>query len=165
MRHLTFFIALSFLLVVIAAVLFSQVPVIQAPKTTSAVIALVDGEAIARGDDCSTAVAYVSREVPEGLDLSELAARLVSLSLLGSNTSEMERGLQTQFSFEVRVLEASVANGVATVLLSKEANDLAGSCAVGAARAQIESTLKTLPGVEAVVIRIEGVSAGEELQP
>lgn len=166
MRNLTFFVALSFLMVIVTAVLFATAPDIQAPKAVAVKVALVDGELIARGDDCSTAVAFVSREVSEGLDSTALATELVRLSLRGGSTqSEMERSLQTQFSSDVRVLEVSVTSGVATVLLSEEASNLAGSCAVSAARAQIESTLKTLPGIEAVVIRIEGVPEGEELQP
>ena len=59
-----------------------------------------------------------------------------------------------------------VSKGTATATFSSTLQDgVSGSCRVGAIRAQIERTLKQFPGVARVLIRVEGVPEGQELQP
>jgi spore germination protein GerM len=58
-----------------------------------------------------------------------------------------------------------IKNGVATVDFNTKLTDgVAGSCKVGAIRAQIEETLKQFPTITDVTISVNGVSEGI-LQP
>lgn len=75
-------------------------------------------------------------------------------------------GYTTIIPLGTKVVSLKVANGVATVVLSREVEGHGGgSCAVTAIRSQIESTLKQFSSVQSVVLSVEGKTPAESLQP
>lgn len=115
----------------------------------------------ASGDDACDAVWPVPRAVePErahpGVVLAELLA--------GPTPAERERGFLTNVPEGVQLRSLRVENGTARADFDRTLGRAAGSCRVLAVRAQIERTLLQLPGVDDVVISVEG-DVEEALQP
>jgi hypothetical protein len=108
--------------------------------------------------DCSEVV-RVERTIPR----TDAPAR-AALEALIEGPEEDESEYTTIIPRDVRIQSLTIVDGVARVDFSDDLNRVAGSCAVEAARAQIEETLKQFSTVEEVVISVEG-SVDEALQP
>ncbi len=106
--------------------------------------------------DCA-AVYPVCRAVSRATPATALDALL-----RGPTAAEQRQGLDTSLPEAAKV--SAVRMEGQTVRVDFEALPVAGSCMVTAARAQIESTLVTLPGIEHVVISVRG-SVAQALQP
>lgn len=86
--------------------------------------------------------------------------------LRGPTEAEREAGYFSSLPDGVRVIRISNDGSRFEVDFSAELAKVAGSCRVESIRSQIETTVKTaFPDVKEVVIAIEGVKRGEELQP
>lgn len=82
------------------------------------------------------------------------------------NIHKLYPGYTTAIPAGTSVVSLKVANGVATVVLSRQLEAYGGgSCNVMAIRTQIESTLKQFPSIRSVVISVEGKTPEESLQP
>lgn len=88
----------------------------------------------------------------------------LSQLLAGPDTSERAKGYGTSIPTFTALKSISIEDGVANVEFSN-AIESGGSCRVGSIRAQIESTLKQFPTVTTVIIRSEGKTPEESLQP
>ncbi|HEY1041193.1 MAG TPA: GerMN domain-containing protein [Candidatus Paceibacterota bacterium] len=111
--------------------------------------------------ECEKVIA-IERSVPE---TQAIARAALDELLKGVMSSELKNGYQTSIQSGVKVKSLDIKNGTATVDFSKELGvNAAGSCHVGAVRAQIEQTLKQFSTVKKVVISIEGNSK-DILQP
>jgi hypothetical protein len=108
--------------------------------------------------DCSE-VKPLSKIIPE----TGAPAR-AALEVLIEASGNVPDGYATNIPRDVEINTLTVENGTAYVDFSRELNQVAGSCAVEAARAQIESTLKQFPTVSRVEISVEG-NIDEALQP
>jgi spore germination protein GerM len=109
------------------------------------------------GDDSCERVESEIRYVP----LTDTPAhQAVDLLLEGTKDSNLISVLPTDLSLNSIVIQ----EGLATVDFSDKLRKLAGSCTVGLARNQIESTLLQFSTVERVSIQIEGDSI-DVLQP
>jgi spore germination protein GerM len=84
--------------------------------------------------------------------------------LKGPTEEEKSLGAFTSLPEDVVLKSVTVKNGVATVDFSSALHRVAGSCRVGSIHAQIEKTLLSIDGVQAVAITISGKTE-EVLQP
>lgn len=109
-----------------------------------------------------TRVFSVSREVPR----TQSVARAAILELLkGPTQAELQGNYTTALNPNVALKSITITNGIAHVDFSEQlGSGVAGSCRVGAIRAQITETLKQFPTVQNVVISINGRSE-DVLQP
>lgn len=97
------------------------------------------------------------RQVPEGSGAA-LATRVVEELLAGPADPTLVR----PFPEGTRLLEpVSVANGVATVNLSEEANQVQGSASVMALVNSLRLSLSEIPGIEKVQLQVNGRSEGD----
>jgi hypothetical protein len=113
------------------------------------------------GDDACDAVWPVARAVdPERADAGGVLAEL----LAGPAPAERDRGFLTNIPEGVQLRSLRMGNGTAHADFDRTLDRAAGSCRVLAVRAQIERTLLQLPGVDEVVISVEG-DVEEALQP
>ncbi len=95
----------------------------------------------------------------------EVAAALRAL-IAGPNDQERAQKFFTSLPQGLAVTSFRMKDGTATITFNRALRDgIAGSCRVAAIRSQIERTLKQFAAVQEVVIRIEGVSDEEVLQP
>ncbi len=88
----------------------------------------------------------------------------LSQLLAGPDTTDIANGFGTSIPQLTTVKSITIEDGVATAEFSNVI-ETGGSCRVASIRAQIESTLKQFPTVTTVVIRSEGRTAEESLQP
>jgi hypothetical protein len=88
----------------------------------------------------------------------------LSQLLAGPDTTDVANGYGTSIPKFTTLKSIGIEDGVAIAEFS-HAIEAGGSCRVAAIRAQIESTLKQFPTVTTVVIRSEGKTAAEALQP
>lgn len=111
--------------------------------------------------ECEKVVA-IERTVPE----TQAVARAALDELLkGPMSPEKMQGYITSINDGVQIKSLDIKNGTATVDFNAKLGEIvAGSCNVGAIRAQIEQTLKQFSTVKKVVISIEGNSK-DILQP
>ncbi|MFA6017564.1 MAG: Gmad2 immunoglobulin-like domain-containing protein [Patescibacteria group bacterium] len=112
------------------------------------------------GADCSLVVASEHR-VPKSVATAHAA---ISQLLSGPNTTDVSNGFGTSIPQFTTLKSISINDGVATVEFSNVIES-GGSCRVTSIRAQIESTLKQFPTITSVIIKTEGMSASESLQP
>jgi len=97
------------------------------------------------------------RQVPEGSG-ADLATRVVEELLAGPNDPTLVR----PFPEGAKLLEpVTVADGVATVNLSGEVNQLQGSAGVVAALNSLRLSLSEIPGIERVQLQVNGRSEGD----
>lgn len=90
---------------------------------------------------------------------------LVAL-LAGPTDEEKAQGYFSSLPEGVRIVRLWNYGARFEVDFSAELAKVAGSCRVESIRSQIETTIKTeFPDVKEIVIAIEGVKRGEELQP
>ncbi|HJV32649.1 MAG TPA: GerMN domain-containing protein [Patescibacteria group bacterium] len=85
--------------------------------------------------------------------------------LKGPTDAEKESGYFTALPEGVEIRSFDVRGGVARVDFTAELGKVAGSCRVGAIRAQIEETLKQYSDIKSVVISVAGGDPAEALQP
>lgn len=115
----------------------------------------------ASGDDACDAVWPVARTV----DAERADAEAVLADLLeGPTRAERDRGFLTNIPEGVQVRSIRVEDGTAHADFDRTLDRAAGSCRVLAVRAQIERTLLHLPGIDDVVISVDG-NVEEALQP
>ena len=136
-----------------------RIPVVVAEKVVRYSIFL--GGPVRGASECSITNA-VSRTAPATVAV----ARNALLHLIAGPTRE-ERDQKQYFSTlpqDVLINSLTIQNGVARVDFTSQLNKISGSCAVVAARAQVEQTLKQFPTVTSVVIAVDG-SVEEALQP
>ncbi len=113
------------------------------------------------GDDACDAVWPVARAVEPERDVGE--AVLAEL-LEGPTPAERDRGFLTSIPEGVRLRSLQVEDGTARADFDRTLDRAAGSCRVLAIRAQVERALLRLPGIDDVVISVEG-DVEEALQP
>lgn len=113
------------------------------------------------GDDACDAVWPVARAVEPERDVGE--AVLAEL-LEGPTPAERDRGFLTSIPEGVRLRSLQVEDETARADFDRTLDRAAGSCRVLAIRAQVERTLLRLPGIDDVVISVEG-DVEEALQP
>lgn len=92
------------------------------------------------------------------------AHAVLSQLLAGPDTTDVSNGYGTSIPAFTTLKSISIEDGVATAEFSGVI-EAGGSCRVGLIRAQIEKTLKQFPTITTVVIRSEGNTAEESLQP
>ncbi len=111
-------------------------------------------------DDCSLV------EASEHRIAKTVATAHAALSqlLAGPDTTDISNGYGTSIPVFTTLKSISIEDGVATAEFSGTI-EAGGSCRVGVIRAQIEETLKQFPTITTVVIRSEGNTAEESLQP
>lgn len=115
----------------------------------------------ASGDDACDAVWPVARAVePERADAAAALAELLE----GPTRAERGRGYLTSIPEGAGLRSLRVESGTAYADFDRGLDRAAGSCRVLAIRAQIERTLLRLPGIDDVVISVEG-DVEEALQP
>jgi len=113
--------------------------------------------------DCSI-VFPLDRAVEKKYD-SEVVNTVKGL-LLSLNTDEASAGFFSSVPIETTLKYVKISNGVAEVGFGVGLNKIGGSCAVSAARAQIEKTLLQFPQVKSVRICVDGnCNQDEILQP
>lgn len=101
----------------------------------------------------------------EGADPGAAARALLDALLAGPTARERAGGYHTALPDRVAVLSVTLDEGALRVDFDRGmAEGVAGSCRVRAIRAQLDSTLLRLPGVERVVVAVEGDVEGA-LQP
>ncbi len=112
------------------------------------------------GEDCSLV------EATEHRIAKTVATAHAALSqlLAGPDTTDIANGYGTSIPSFTLLKSITIEDGVATAEFSS-AIESGGSCRVASIRAQIEETLKQFPTVTTVVIRSEGKTAAETLQP
>ena len=116
---------------------------------------------MATDDDACDAVWPVARTV----EPKRAEAEAVLAELLGGPTpAERQRGFLTNIPEGVQLRSLRVENGTAHADFDRALDRAAGSCRVLAIRAQIERTLRQLPGIDDVVISVDG-DVEEALQP
>lgn len=94
-----------------------------------------------------------------------IATEAVAELLRGVSRAESMSGYMTALNYDVELLKLTVRDGIAYADFNEALHKgVAGSCRVGAIRAQIENTLKQFPEIEQVIISVNGVSEGV-LQP
>lgn len=103
----------------------------------------------------------VSRAVPETRGVARAALQHL---IAGPTREEWEQGYRSIVPGDVELQDITITNGVARADFSSTLNRVGGSCAVTAARAQIEKTLQQFPTVSSVVISVDG-DAETALQP
>ncbi|MBU1916007.1 GerMN domain-containing protein, partial [Patescibacteria group bacterium] len=105
----------------------------------------------------------VKRQVTSNSNIYRVA---IESLFSGPTKEEKDQGYETVLPTGVRLKSVGAdARGVVTADFDRQLErGVAGSCRVGAIRAQIETTLKQFPEVRAVVISIEGEKEGI-LQP
>lgn len=85
--------------------------------------------------------------------------------LKGETAFEKEKGFYTSINPGVKLQKAELKNGVAKLDFDRTMQkNMGGSCRVSAIRAQIAQTAKQFPGVNDVVISVDG-NVAEVLQP
>lgn len=111
--------------------------------------------------DCTKILSAV-RVVPQ---TPAIAKKTIEELLAGPTIGEIGDGMLTIIPSGVKLNSLLIKNGVATADFNdKLTSKVAGSCTVGAIRAQITETLKQFPTISDVVISVNGVSEGI-LQP
>ncbi len=116
-----------------------------------------------KGDDCSS-VFPLEKEIEKKYD-SDVINTVRGL-LYGLTAEDVGNGYTTNIPSGTYLNRVDIDKGVATVKLSEDLNKVAGSCAVTAARAQIEKTLLQFPYISAVVICAgDNCNQDEILQP
>jgi hypothetical protein len=94
-----------------------------------------------------------------------IATKTIEELLIGPTIAEVGDGMLTIIPSGTKLNSLLIKNGIATADFNAKLTDgVAGSCKVGAIRAQIEETLKQFPSIQDVVISVNGVSEGI-LQP
>ena len=111
-------------------------------------------------EDCSVVEASEHR-VPKSIATAHAA---LSQLLAGPDTSDVSQGYGTSIPQFTQLKSVTIEDGVANVEFTN-AIEAGGSCRVASIRAQIEATLKQFPTVTTVIIRSEGNTAAESLQP
>ena len=101
------------------------------------------------GDDCSK-VYPVEKEIEKKYD-SDIINSVRGL-LFGLTSEDVQAGYSTAIPAGTYLSRVDIEKGVAVVKLSEDLNKAAGSCAVTAARAQIEQTLLQFPYISSVMI-------------
>lgn len=107
----------------------------------------------AQGAECEEVVPVI-REVPK---VTTVGRSAIEELLKGPTSIEKSQGFSTSLNTNVTVNSLTISNGIAKVDFDSQLNKrVAGSCRVGAIRAQIEETLKQFPTVQTVIISING---------
>lgn len=141
-----------------------RIPVTFAPDvvTKDVSVFFVSRASVEGGGDC-TVVREVSRRVPDAVTVAHMA---MSELLAGVYPFEHDGDLLSLIPSYARVRSLQIEDGVATITFVKDSfAGVAGSCTVGAIRAQIEATLMQFPSVMSVIIAEEGRPVDEVLQP
>lgn len=121
----------------------------------------VPRNAFENGGDC-TGVTEVTRRVPDTVAVAHAALGELLEGVDASEGEEFVSLIPTQ----AKVRSIGIEDGVATVTFVQDSFlGVAGSCTVGAIRAQVEATLMQFDSVDSVVIIEEGKSESETLQP
>lgn len=106
------------------------------------------------GSDSCTAVFAVERTISDTLNPEKSA--LLEL-LKGSSEAETSDGYTTNLNKGIALLSIIISNGIATAnfntTLQKDVN---GNCRISAVRSQISKTLMQFPGIESVVLAVDG---------
>jgi len=111
--------------------------------------------------DCTKILSAV-RVIPQ---TPAIAKRTIEELLAGPTIGEIGDGMLTIIPSGTKLNSLVIKNGIATVDFNDTlTKGVAGSCKVGAIRAQIEETLKQFPTISEVVISVNGVSK-DILQP
>lgn len=110
--------------------------------------------------DCATLKAF-ERTVPRSVGVAQLLAHML---VAGPTGTEKAAGATSPFPAGSRVRSVVLRDGVVTVDFNERLQNVGGSCAAGAIRAAVSSTLTRLPGVTRVVITAGG-SESLALQP
>src|SRR3989338_1174079 len=93
--------------------------------------------------------------------LGEIAYLALAELLSGPTQDEVKKGFFTSISKDAGIKRITIKDCVAMVDFNSELNKgFAGSCKVQAIRSQITETLKQFPGIEEVVISVEGEVEG-----
>jgi hypothetical protein len=105
----------------------------------------------------------VLRQVPE---TKALARAALTALLEGPKGAELEASpaMSTSIPSGVTILELSISNGVATVVLSREWSGAAASFTEGSATAQVVYTLTQFSTVDKVRLSVDGEAAGDALR-
>lgn len=99
----------------------------------------------------------VSRSILALTDQENQARAILQQLLAGPTEAEKIKGYFTSLNSGVRLNSVTISNGVARADFSEELNrGVAGSCWVGAIRAQITTTLKQFSEVQNVQISVAG---------
>lgn len=107
----------------------------------------------------------IVRALPRATPETQGVARAALQHLIaGPTREEWESGYRSVVPTDVDIQSITVDGGVARADFSSALNRMGGSCAVAAARAQIETTLKQFPTVSSVVLSVDG-DAETALQP
>ncbi len=138
-----------------------SLPVSLPQEQVNTSVFLSDVEAAKTGD-CTKTVKVTTKMQKTALVIEGSLRRLLEM-----HASEIDSDtVQTQLPERVRLISFALKDGVAKAVFSSELdNGIAGSCRVGAIRAQIEATLKQFPSVKSVMIQVEGKTPEETLQP
>jgi hypothetical protein len=99
----------------------------------------------------------VEREI---VHTTSVAAAALTLLLQGPTASEKSEGYLTSLPTGLELKSLRLAGGVVEADFSEKLGEIAGACAVQAARAQIESTLRQFPTITEVRIWKNGVVGG-----
>lgn len=99
----------------------------------------------------------VDREIPRTVAPAEAALRLL---LAGPTEVEKRDGYQTSLPPGTELRSVRLVGGMAEADFSETLDEIAGACAVEAARAQVDSTLQQFPAIKAVRILKNGVEEG-----
>lgn len=114
----------------------------------------------ASADDCST-VGMVEHRVPKSVATAYTA---ITELLRGPDTTDQSNGYSTIIPQFTALKSIALNDGVLTAEFSS-AIEGGGSCRVSMIRKQIESTLKQYPTITSVVLKSEGKTPEESLQP
>lgn len=118
---------------------------------------------IETGNDCAI-VREVVRRVPDTVAVAHAAMQELLAGVYPFE--DVDGDYLSLIPYSARIRSLHVENGVATVVFVKDSfTGTAGSCTVGAIRAQIEATLSQFSSVTSVVIKEENVPVEEVLQP
>lgn len=118
------------------------------------------GKESAQQSDCSI-VSPVNRSFEK---TPQIATATINQLLAGPTIAEKTGGYVSSINTSTRLISLDITNGTAHADFSAGLNNIAGSCAVQMARAQIENTLKQFSTVTEVIISINGEIEGI-LQP
>lgn len=139
-----------------------RIPVKLVTETIPVHVFFIDQQADPELKVCDNPAPY-TRRIAKTQNVAEAA--MVEL-LRGPNMAEDVFGARTGIAPGTRLRSVNLENGVATADFTRElVAGVAGSCQVGAIRAQIERTLTQFPTVNHARIWVEGADADPLLQP
>lgn len=106
------------------------------------------------GNTSCEAGAVVKRKLPEGVNVAEMAATML---VKGLTKEEVQSGYGSAINPKVSVKKIEVVSGVAYLdfdsKLLEKTNELCGFLAI---KSQVEKTLRSIDGINKVVISVDG---------